>query len=108
MRNFFKKSFLLSCVVLGLVTGFYTFSAKSYAAGNNAESFDAAALFKKRCATCHGNDGRAKNFRGRVMHATNLTDANWQNDVSNEHIYNVISGGKKICRLSKTGFQPMR
>ena len=55
---------------------------------------DAAALFNSQCAQCHGRDGRAKTKRGRQTHTRDITSAEWQNDVSDERIFNSISRGK--------------
>jgi mono/diheme cytochrome c family protein len=55
---------------------------------------DAGSLYNKKCAECHGKDGRAKSFRGKLSHARDLTDADWQQRVSDERIYNSISNGK--------------
>ena len=55
---------------------------------------DAASLFNSQCAQCHGRDGRAKTKRGRQTHTRDLTSAEWQNDVSDERIFNSISRGK--------------
>lgn len=55
---------------------------------------DAAVLFEKKCATCHGKDGQAKTFKAKFNHARNLTDAKWQTGVSNERLFNSISNGK--------------
>jgi len=54
----------------------------------------AAELYSKNCATCHGNDGRAKTFKGKLKHGRNLTDPEWQNRVSDERIFNSIMNGK--------------
>jgi cytochrome c6 len=56
---------------------------------------DAAQLYAKHCASCHGNDGRAKTFRGKLKHARNLTDGEWQEKVSEERIFNSIMNGKE-------------
>lgn len=56
---------------------------------------DARSLYNKRCADCHGRDGRAKSFKGKLTHARDLTDAQWQDRVSDERIYNSISNGKE-------------
>ena len=56
---------------------------------------DAGSLYNKRCAECHGKDGRSKSFKGKLTHARNLTDAEWQERVSDERIYNSISNGKE-------------
>ena len=36
---------------------------------------NAAQLYAKHCASCHGRDGRAKTIKGKLKHARNLTDA---------------------------------
>lgn len=55
---------------------------------------DAASLFNSQCAQCHGRDGRAKTKRGRQTHTRDITKGEWQNDVSDERIFNSISRGK--------------
>lgn len=55
---------------------------------------DAASLFNGQCAKCHGRDGRAKTTRGRQTQTRDITSAEWQNDVSDERIFNSISRGK--------------
>ena len=53
----------------------------------------AAQLFSRHCASCHGRDGQPP--RGtRTKGVRNLTDAVWQNSVSDERIFNVIDNGK--------------
>jgi cbb3-type cytochrome c oxidase subunit III len=55
---------------------------------------DARALFAKNCATCHGNDGQAKTFKAKLNHARNLTDSEWQANVSDERLFNSITNGR--------------
>ena len=55
---------------------------------------NARTLYSKHCATCHGNDGRAKTFKGKLKHARDLTDADWQARVSDERIFNSINNGR--------------
>ena len=55
---------------------------------------DARALFAKNCATCHGNDGRAKTFKAKLNHARNLTNSAWQANVSDERLFNSITNGR--------------
>jgi mono/diheme cytochrome c family protein len=55
---------------------------------------DSAQLYAKQCASCHGKDGRAKTLKGKLKHARNLTDAEWQEKVSEERIFNSIMNGK--------------
>jgi cytochrome c6 len=56
---------------------------------------DAKTLFDSKCAKCHGKDGRASSFKARhIIHARDLTSPEWQNDVTDERIFNSISNGK--------------
>ena len=55
---------------------------------------DAATLYAKTCATCHGKDGRAKTFKAKFNKARNLTDEAWQREASDERIFNSISNGR--------------
>jgi len=55
---------------------------------------DAKPTFDAKCATCHGKDGRGKTFKGKLSHARDLTDAAWQNEVTDERLFNSISNGR--------------
>ncbi|PYS87540.1 MAG: cytochrome C [Acidobacteria bacterium] len=55
---------------------------------------DAKTTFDAQCAKCHGKDGRAHTTRGRLSHARDLTNAGWQNEVSDERLFNSINKGK--------------
>jgi mono/diheme cytochrome c family protein len=55
---------------------------------------DAKTTFDAQCAKCHGRDGRARTTRGRLSHARDMTDASWQNEVSDERLFNSITKGK--------------
>ncbi len=57
------------------------------------DQVDAPGLFAENCATCHGEDGRAKTFHGRLVRARNFTDAQWQ--ASDEKIIRAIQTGPK-------------
>lgn len=61
---------------------------------NNSTARTAAELYAKRCASCHGKDGRAKTFKAKFNHARNLADSEWQANVSDERIFNSIMNGK--------------
>ena len=54
----------------------------------------AAELFNKHCASCHGKDGQSKTLKAKFNHARNLTDPEWQANVSDERIFNSITRGK--------------
>jgi mono/diheme cytochrome c family protein len=63
-------------------------------ARQTATTADAPALYKKHCATCHGNDGRAKTFKGKMRGARDLTKAEWHAEVTDERIFNSIAQGR--------------
>ena len=55
---------------------------------------DAKGTFDAQCAKCHGKDGRAHTMRGRLSHARDMTNASWQNEVTDERLFNSITKGK--------------
>ena len=59
-----------------------------------AISSDSKATYDAKCAKCHGKDGRGKTLKGRLTHARDLTAAQWQNDVTDERLFNSISNGR--------------
>lgn len=59
------------------------------------EQVNAQGLFDENCARCHGKDGRAKTFHGRMLGAQNLTDAKWRADTSTDQIIHAIKTGPK-------------
>ena len=89
---------LAGAVLIALGFWLHSTSIVSSAAASESsaipENTDAGRLYEKRCAECHGKDGHAKSFRGKLSHARDLTDAEWQQRVSDERIYNSISSGK--------------
>jgi mono/diheme cytochrome c family protein len=62
---------------------------------NHSNARSAGELYTKYCASCHGKDGRAKTFKGKLTHARDLTDRAWQDDVSDERLFNTIMNGKR-------------
>lgn len=79
------------------LTGFVASTTGSVDAQNNALSTNpgtAAAIYGKRCSSCHGKDGRAKTLKGKLRSARNLTDPKWQADVSDERVFNSIMNGR--------------
>src|SRR4030095_145347 len=53
-------------------------------------------LYKKHCAECHGVDGRAKTTKAKFNHARDIADAKWQDDVTDERIFNSIMNGRNV------------
>lgn len=64
-------------------------------AGYPKDQVDARGLFAENCARCHGEDGRAKTFHGRLTGAENFTDAKWRASTSLEDIIHAIKTGPK-------------
>jgi len=54
----------------------------------------ASQVYRRYCVSCHGSDGKAKTSKGKYSHARDLTDAQWQADVSDERIFNSITNGR--------------
>jgi mono/diheme cytochrome c family protein len=77
-----------------------TFGVVTHASWQNSNSSvtsnspSAAAIYMKRCASCHGKDGRARTFKAKFNDARDLTNGQWQEDVSDERIYNAIMNGR--------------
>jgi cbb3-type cytochrome c oxidase subunit III len=89
------KVIALRLVLIAALTVALLFQlAPSAQVDSSAQSaIDAKALFEKNCAKCHGKDGRAKTFRGKVTGARNLTDEAWQAKASDEQIKSAIKTG---------------
>ncbi len=51
-------------------------------------------LFKKNCAKCHGENGRAETTRGQNLRARNFTDAEWQAGVTDAELIKSVTDGK--------------
>ncbi|HKP46026.1 MAG TPA: cytochrome c [Pyrinomonadaceae bacterium] len=91
-----KRVFFILIVVVAIAIAPALLVARSSAPASAAQNYS------KQCATCHGKDGRAKTLKGRVKHARNLTDAGWQEQVTDERIFNSIMNGKgKMPSYSK-------
>ena len=53
-------------------------------------------LYRRYCVSCHGPDGRSQTSKGKFSHARDLTDAQWQDDVTNERLFNSIMNGRNV------------
>lgn len=61
--------------------------------GNLRAADDGAALYKTKCAPCHGEDGASQTSAGKIMKASDLRSADVQK-LSDEDIFGVITKGK--------------
>jgi mono/diheme cytochrome c family protein len=50
-------------------------------------------LWKAKCASCHGADGKAETEQGKKMSMHDITTAAWQKSVTDEQIKKVILDG---------------
>lgn len=75
--------------ILGLLA---VFAVKA----NSSNDRTAQQLYRKHCVSCHGSDGRAKTSKGKFSHARDLTDAQWQDEVTDERIFNSIMNGRSV------------
>ena len=68
----------------------------AFAVNANSNARTAPQLYRKYCVSCHGSDGRAKTSKGKFSHARDLTDAQWQEEVSDARIFNSIMNGRNV------------
>lgn len=52
-------------------------------------------LWKTKCQSCHGADGKAQTDKGRKMQIRDLSNAGWQAEVSDEDLKKAIKLGTK-------------
>ena len=83
MRVYFSAGLFLSATLVTVI-----------AAAGNSPARPASQTYRRYCVSCHGSDGKAKTSKGKYSHARDLTDAQWQADVSDERIFNSIMNGR--------------
>jgi len=89
-----KQSRILGGLVFGAIVGFAV--AVFGATEHPSETF------KKYCAKCHGEDGKAETPKGKQMKAQNFTDAEFQEKKTDaELIKTVTEGGMDMPSFGK-------
>jgi len=68
----------------------------AFSSAFHAQDQSALRLYRRYCVSCHGSDGKATTSKGRLSHARNFTDAQWQADVSDERVFNSIMNGRNV------------
>jgi mono/diheme cytochrome c family protein len=53
-------------------------------------------LYRRHCSSCHGVDGQSNTSKGKLNHSRNLADPAWQDEVSDERIFNSIMNGRNV------------
>lgn len=66
----------------------------SLAAAEPSQRRSSAQLYRRYCVSCHGSDGKAQTSKGKFSHARDLTDPQWQDDVSDARVFNSIMNGR--------------
>jgi mono/diheme cytochrome c family protein len=80
-----KRTRILPGVVFGALSAA---GVVLYAAGAHPSD-----TFKKYCAKCHGEDGRAQTPKGKQMKAQDFTDSQFQSDKSDEDLIKTVTEG---------------
>jgi mono/diheme cytochrome c family protein len=57
--------------------------------------------WKAKCASCHGEDGKAQTEQGKKMAIRDLTTADWQKEFTDDRIRAAILNGVKAERDGK-------
>lgn len=85
-------------VVLGVSLALFLFTTVILAQGET-EAVDGAAVYKKRCAMCHGPEG--KGFK--ALKTPDFTSPEWQASRTDEEITEIIKNGKKGTAMPALG-----
>jgi cbb3-type cytochrome c oxidase subunit III len=89
------SAFLVACCLFAWgCTSRKPLTAKE--ADDPAPNVDARGLFQENCVTCHGANGRARTFHGRLAGAQNLTDPQWQAETTDAQIVHAIKTGPSV------------
>ena len=88
----------IALLVLSTALVFSLFGSSDGLCGSTSDAHslgaDVATTFARNCVSCHGRDGRGRTRKGRQTHARDLTDGSWQDDVSDERLFNSIHNGR--------------
>ena len=79
-----------------VIVSFILVGFAANASGELQQARPAARLYPRYCASCHGTDGKAKTSKGKFSHARDLSDPEWQTEVSDARIFNSIMNGRNV------------
>ncbi len=100
-----EKALSTAALAFAFVSAFIAFAGFANANQNSnssASQNSAETIYLRRCASCHGKDGRARTFKAKFNDARDLTNWQWQEAVSDEQLYNSIMNGRgKMPAFSK-------
>ena len=88
------RGFLLFIFTVAAAASLSLFTVFGEGNTNEAAAADAGTIYNRQCVSCHGRDGRGRTRKGRQTKARDMTNASWQDDVSDERLFNSISNGR--------------
>ena len=89
-----KKQRVLGGVVFGALAGF---GLAVYAAESHPSP-----TYVQYCARCHGEDGKAQTPKGKQLKAQDFTDAEWQDEKTDDELFKVVTeGGEDMPAFGK-------
>lgn len=71
------------------------FAGGAFAEGEPIPQGKVEALWKRNCATCHGEDGTGQTKAGKKAKVKDLTDKKYQASFTNEEAFKSVRHGKK-------------
>ena len=90
-----RNSYLL--IVMSLMcTIFFMTPGLQARNSTTATARSASQIYSRYCVSCHGRDGKSQTSKGKNSHARDLTNAEWQDDVSDERVFNSIMNGRNV------------
>ena len=87
---------LISVLLVALAAILPSPSPASRNQNSSAPPKTAAYLYRVHCRECHGVDGKSNTAKGKLNHSRDLADPAWQNEVSDERIFNSIMNGRNV------------
>ncbi|HSB26522.1 MAG TPA: cytochrome c [Pyrinomonadaceae bacterium] len=91
-----QRNFFLWLILLAVAAALFLIPKSNADASTSPLARTPSQLYSKYCVTCHGRNGRSQTSKGRFSHARDLTDAKWQDDVSDERLFNSIMNGRNV------------
>ena len=83
--------FIFTVVAAAVLSLFIVFGSGKT---SEAAAVNAATIYNRQCVSCHGRDGRGRTRKGRQTHARDMTNREWQDDISDERLFNSINNGR--------------
>lgn len=88
------RRFMVFIFIVAAAAGLSLLTVLGAGKTNEAAAADAATIYNGQCVSCHGRDGRGRTRKGRQTRARDMTNPSWQDDVSDERLFNSMSNGR--------------